>query len=293
MIVYSTINRLAGDFPEADGYGEIAETHLVPGGEAGNAALILANWGYQVKVGGPFLGKQTREGVTSFLGNRGIDCSGLEYQPDFDGVRDWVVVGGQKRTVFGTFGRYFGGPRRWSDPDPRAIAASRVVGVDPFFGLESEKVAEICSSCSKPWVTIDCPPASPLHKGAAATVVSNEYLRSQFPGEDPRRVLGLYCASGSGLVVFTFGSSDILFARGGGVIQGLRPYRVEARSTLGAGDAFRAGVIHGIASGLDDTGIVRFAAATAAVSCTRVPIALYPPGLDEVTSLASERGQAG
>jgi len=293
MIVYSTINRLAGDFPEADGYGEIAETHMVPGGEIGNAALILAKWGYLVKVGGPCLGKQTREGVLSFLESRSIDCSGLEYQSDFEGVRDWVVVGGRTRTVFGTFGRYFGGPRRWSDPDPGAIADARIVGVDPFFGSESEKVAEICSSCSKPWVTIDCPPGSPLHKGAAATVVSNEYLRSKFPGEDPRRILGVYAASCGGLVIFTFGSRDILYARGSGGIRSLRPYRVEAKSTLGAGDAFRAGVIHGIASGLDDTGIVRVAAATAAVACTRVPIALDPPGLDEVTSLASARDLAG
>lgn len=116
MIVYSTIHRLGGDYPEADGYAEIAETHRVPGGETGNAALVLAHWGHRVKVGGPFLGRETRDGVAPFLGRRGIDCSGLHYDEGFEGVRDLVLVGGSTRTVFGAFGRYFRGPKRWSPP---------------------------------------------------------------------------------------------------------------------------------------------------------------------------------
>lgn len=97
MIVLSTIHRLAADYPEADGYGEIEETHVVPGGETGNSALILARLGHRVKVGGPFLGTQTRTGVLAFLRQHGIDCSGLHYDAGFDGVRDLVLVGGKTR----------------------------------------------------------------------------------------------------------------------------------------------------------------------------------------------------
>ncbi len=289
MIVHSTIHRLAGEYPEADSYREIAETHQVPGGETGNSALVLAHWGHAVGVGGPFLGRKTREGVLSFLGPRGIDCSGLHYDPGFDGVCDLVLVGGKTRTVFGTFGAYFSGPKRWSAPDPVAIASAEIVGVDPFFGAESDRVAEICAEKGKRWVTIDCPPGSPLHRGAAATVVSGEYLRSQFPGEDPREAMGRYAKAGPGLVIFTFGAAEILYARGSGAIRSLAPHKVEVKSTLGAGDTFRAGVIHGILSGRDDAGIVAFASATAAAVCMRFPMALDPPGLAEVESLAEGR----
>jgi len=287
MIVSSTVHRLSGDYPEADTYGEIAGTFHVPGGETGNSALVLAHWGHRVRVGGPFLGKDTREGVLSFLGSRGIDCSGLHYDGGFEGVKDLVLVGGKTRTVFGTFGKYFSGEKRWSPPDEKAIAGSGIVGVDPFFGAESEQVAAACAKKGKPWVTIDCPPGGVLHAGAAATVVSNEYLRAQFPGQDPREVIRRYTSTGAGLVIFTFGAREILYARGDGRVGSLKPCAVEVKSTLGAGDTFRAGVIQGILSGRDDPGIVAFAAATAAAVCTRFPMALDPPGIAEVEALAA------
>ncbi|MGA2016116.1 MAG: PfkB family carbohydrate kinase [Opitutaceae bacterium] len=289
MIVYSTIHRLGGDYPEADGYAEIAETHRVPGGETGNAALVLARWGHRVKVGGPFLGRETRDGVAPFLGRRGIDCSGLHYDEGFEGVCDLVLVGGTTRTVFGAFGRYFRGPRRWSPPDEGAIAAADIVGVDPFFGAESGRAAEICAEMGKPWVTIDCPPDSPLHRQSAATIVSGEYLRGEFPGQDARQVLRRYSAAGRGLVVLTSGAREILYARGDGEVRSQAPYPVAVKSTLGAGDTFRAGVIHGIISGMDDTQTVQFAAATAAMVCTRFPMALDPPGLDDIAALIAGR----
>jgi sugar/nucleoside kinase (ribokinase family) len=289
MIVYSTIHRLAGAYPDADGYGEIEETHVVPGGETGNSALILASLGYRVKVGGPFLGTQTRTGVLEFLRRHRIDCSGLHYDASFDGVRDLVLVGGKTRTVFGRFAAYFRGPKRWSAPDETAIAAAKIIGLDPFFGDESERVAVCCAEIGRSYVTIDCPPDSRLHRGAAATVVSNEYLRSHFPGADARELLRRYTGESRGLVIFTYGSREILFARENGGIGSVQPNQVTVKSTLGAGDCFRAGVIHGVLKGMDDRSIVQFAAATAAAVCRRFPMALDPPGLEEIAALAADR----
>ena len=286
MIVYSTIHRLVADYPEADGYGEIEETHVVPGGETGNSAIVLARLGHRVKVGGPFLGTQTRIGVLEFLRRHRIDCSGLHYDASFDGVRDLVLVGGKTRTVFGRFAAYFRGQKRWSPPDETAIAASKIVGLDPFFGAESERVAACCAEIGRRYVTIDCPPDSRLHRGAAATVVSNEYLRSHFPAVDARELLRRYTGESRALVIFTSGSREIIFARENGEISSVQPNQVPVKSTLGAGDCFRAGVIHGVLQGMDDRSIVQFAAATAAAVCRRFPFALDPPGLKEIALLA-------
>jgi len=287
MIVYSTIHRLAADYPAADGYGEIEETHVVPGGETGNSALVLARLGHRVKVGGPYLGTQTRIGVTSFLRQHGIDGSGLHYDASFEGVRDLVLVGGKTRTVFGRFGGYFRGPPRWSAPDEAAIAAAKIVGLDPYFGAESERVAECCAAIGRPYVTIDCPPDSRLHRMAAATVVSHEYLRSHFPRTEARKLLRKYARESRGLVIFTFGGREILYARGNSAIGRVSPNKVVVKSTLGAGDTFRAGVIHGVLEGFADLDTVKFAAATAAAVCRRFPMALDPPGLEEITLLAN------
>lgn len=288
MIVLTTVHRLNGDFPEVDGYGEIEETHVVPGGETGNSALVLAKWGHAVKVSGPFLGAQTRDGVVGFLAPRGIDCSALGYDESFMGVRDLVIVGGKSRTVFGRFGEFFRGPKRWAAPARADIAKADIVGIDPFFGAESEEVARLSTELGRPYVTIDCPPDGPLHRGAAATIISNEFLKGHFPKADKEGLLRRYAEEGGGLVIFTFGADEILFTRGAGGIRSHKPHKVVPKSTLGAGDTFRGGVIHAVAAGMDDEGVVRFAAATAACVCLRFPMALDPPGLDEITALAAK-----
>ena len=287
MVVLSTIHRLAGNYPDADAYAEIEETHVVPGGETGNSAIVLARWGHRVKVAGPSLGRETRAGVTDFFSKRGIDCSGLPDDDGFDGVRDLVFVGGPTRTVFGRFGQYFGGPKRWAKPSREDIASADIVGLDPYFGAESEEVARCCGELGRPYVTIDCAPDSLLHGGATATVVSGEYIRNQFPKADRAELLQAYAAESAGLVIFTSGAKEILYARGRGEIHRLQPSRIVPKSTLGAGDTFRGGVIHGVASGFNDEGIVRFAAATATSVCKRFPMAYDPPGVDEIAALAA------
>jgi sugar/nucleoside kinase (ribokinase family) len=64
---------------------------------------------------------------------------------------------------------------------------------------------------------------------------------------------------------------------------------VSVKSTLGAGDAFRAGVVFALLRGLDDDRVVRFAAGLAALVCTRLPIADNLPTLAEVEAFLAAR----
>lgn len=287
MTVWSTVHRLEARYPEADRYAEIAETHLVPGGEAGNSALVLSRWGHHVKITGPFLGTETRERILEFFSPRGIDGSSFEYDPSFAGVRDLVLVDGTTRTVFGRFGEYFRGPKRWSKPQRTDVAAADIVGIDPFFGEESLEASRLCGELGKPYVTIDCPPDSELHRHAAANVVSNEFLAREFPGKDHGVLLTEYAREGTGLVIFTYGARKIRFARRSQPVREISPFSIVPKCTLGAGDTFRGGVMHGIHCGWDDARIVRFAAATAACVCLRFPMAYDPPTLQEIEALIS------
>lgn len=287
MTVWSTVHRLAGKNPEIDGYTEIEETYCVPGGEAGNSAIVLSQWGYKVKLTGTSLGTETRDHILSSLGSKGIDCSSIPIDDSFEGVRDLILLGAKTRTIFGRFGQFFRGPKRWAKPVPEDIAWSDIVGLDPFFAEESLEVARHCAAMNKAYVTLDCPPREFLHRNSAATVISAEYLRNQFPGADPEKLLREYADEGRGLTIFTFGADKILFARKGGGIQCVTPCKITPKCTLGAGDTFRGGVMHAIFSGMDDIDVVRFAAATAACVCLRFPMFADPPSLAEIRAMAA------
>ena len=85
-----------------------------------------------------------------------------------------------------------------------------------------------------------------------------------------------------GLVIITSGEKDMIFGRKGNAMKKMKPHAVDVKSTLGAGDTFKAGCIYGLLHGFSDEEIVRFASACSAVAISRFPLPLNPPTLEEV-----------
>lgn len=293
MTVLSTIHRFESALPRGDGYAEILETRVCPGGEAMNAAMVLSGLGLKTALGGPHWGTDTRGVLASYAERYQIDVSAITTDLSYAGVRDLVLVAGGHRTVLGAFGRYFRErPTRWGAPNRAALESARVVAIDPFFGESSERAAELATRAGKPFITIDCAFDHPLHARAAATVVSREYRAQHYSALTDEELLARYVRGGGGLTVFTSGKEAIRYARPGGAVHTLLPYDVPAISTLGAGDTFRAGVVYGVLRGLPDEACVRFAAGLAALMCTRFPIADNVPTLAEVEAFLTVH-QAG
>ena len=73
MTVLSTIHRLKGPYPPPDSYREIERTMVVPGGETGNAAILLARLGLRVRPEGVLLGTETREKLLRHNRTWGVD----------------------------------------------------------------------------------------------------------------------------------------------------------------------------------------------------------------------------
>jgi sugar/nucleoside kinase (ribokinase family) len=284
MTCLSTIHLLDGDYPAPDSYREIKETYVLPSGETGNAALLLSHFGLAVRMDGPFLGSRTRDPILDFYGRRGLRCRNLRFDPGFPGVEDLVLVDRHTRTIFGGYGRFhFGGERRWSPPDRRAVATA---SIDPFFREESKLAAEYCVAAGKPYVTIDLPPEDVIHRHAAVTVVSDEFTRREYPGADLRAHFRKYADKTDGLVMFTFGAKEILFGRRGKEIKTFKPFRVESKGSLAAGDFFRGGTVYAVFKGWPDEKIVAFSAAAGALACANFPAALNPPSLKSALALA-------
>ncbi len=287
MTLVSTMNLLAGEYPEADTYGEIKESYLLPGGETGSCGVALSALGCSVKIDGNFQGNKTMQVLNKYLVEKfGIDMSSVYIDPTFDGVQDMILIGTNTRTCFGRFGAYFNDAiKRWSVPVKEDIENAKVVGLDPFFMEQTDLVAQYCHELGKKYVTIDCKPESVINKYCEVNVISNEFIRNNFPNINVEELFKMYTDNTDGLVIFTFGSREIMFGRKNQPIHRLKPYKVKVQSTLGAGDTFKAGAIYGVLKEMSDEDIVKFAAATAATVCSRFPLALNPPSLEMINEL--------
>ena len=292
MTLMTTSHRLAAGFPQPDSYSEIAESHRLPGGETGTCAVVLDSLGLGVLLDGNHLGHNTYRALLDFFEGTSVSMELMTYDPDFEGLEDIVFIDKDTRTAFGKFVEFYADRslRRWNAPSERAIREAKVVGLDPFFFEESLEAARLCNEHDRKFATIDCPANSDIHGWAEVTVLSHEFLRREYSGEDFTALFAKYAERTAGLVIFTFGSQELWFGRAGQGISKHAPFRVDVQSTLGAGDAFKAGVIYALARGMDDATLVRFASATAAAACTRYPLARHPPTLARIAAIAGEFG---
>lgn len=320
--------RLKGPYPAPDGYAEVAETLESHAGEATAGALVLARLGLGVTLEGNWIGDNPAcRRTLDFLRDRGIDCSGLVVQPGYPGATEVIVSDGETRTFFGrSIDLLFTTPQ-WPPPDAHRIRAARVVCVDPSFGETTLFVARTAKAAGRPLVTSDARHDSELAALADIVVISDEFLRREYPDAvesgapavevaapsapssaippapatppDRRaaarlareRLFADYLQHCPGLVVFTTGADPLWFGRRGNTPRReLPPFPVEVVDSAGAGDSFRGGLIYGLLHRWSDEDMLRFANAVAALICTTAPGCVHPPTLAQVRAFLADRG---
>ncbi|MCM1054566.1 MAG: carbohydrate kinase family protein [Bacteroides sp.] len=287
--IISTVSFLLYDkFPEADGYGEIKEKHHLVGGETGTAAAVLTSLGCSVKLGGTHIGNLNRNIIRGYFADKSADLSELKDE-DFDGIVDYVIIDGGTRTAFGEWQRHYSRKEPFYEkPNGESVKNAVCCGIDPYFYPDMS--AELCVKYGKPYVTIDCGYDSAIHRHCAVNAVSHQYLRERYPNKSLEELFGLYTANTEGLVIFTRGEKELMYGRAGEAPKYFKPYAVDAVSSLGAGDSFKAGAIYALYNKMNDLDTVRYASAAAGVACTKFPIAEKPPVLSEIKALTeSER----
>jgi len=277
---------LKDGFLQPDEYSEIKEQYFLPGGETGTAGTVLDSLGVSVRMDGTWIGTEVAPMLKAFYADKNVDLSPVNFIDDDPGVMDYVVIAGLVRSPMGRFQTLFStGKRWWSIPKEEDIKDCKAAAIDPFFGDESLLAADICSRYGIPYVTIDSPHDSVLHRKAAVNVVSKECTSQHYAGMDAEEILKLMQAETDGLTIITQGGGDMLYARKGGEIHRMKPFKVEVRSTLGAGDTYKAGCVYGLLKGMSDEELVRFASACSSVAISRFPLPKFPPRLEEVQKL--------
>lgn len=286
MILITNSFLLKDHYPEPDTYGEIAKKYILPGGETGTCATVLASLGCNVIMDGPFMGNRTYPLIVEFYKDKSVDTSSLFLDSSYDGLEDYVLIDKNTRTPFGTFNQYYTDTiKRWSDPKEDDLLSAKVAGIDPWFGESTQKTVILCKNNSIPYVTIDCEYDSDAHKYSSINILSNEFLPSHYAMEDRKSLFKKYTENTEGLVIFTLGAKEIMYGRKGEMIHFFKPYSVPVVSTLGAGDTFKAGCVYALLHNMRDEETVNFAAACAACACTVFPLPLNPPTMDKIIAL--------
>lgn len=283
---------LKGGFLQPDEYSEIQEQYFLPGGETGTAATVLDSLGMSVRMDGTWIGKEVAPMLKDFYKDKRVDLSSLNFTDD-KGVMDYVVISGLVRSPMGRFQSLFSsGKRFWNIPNEEDIAGCKAAAIDPFFGEDSLKAAQICKKLNIPYVTIDSPHDSPLHKMAAVNVVSKECTGQHYKGMIAEEIMKLMQNETDGLTIITQGGGEMLYAHKGEEIKRMKPFTVEVKSTLGAGDTFKAGCVYGLIMGMKDDDLVRFASACSGIAISRFPLPLNPPKWHEVQLLLQSASEA-
>lgn len=279
---------LRGGFLQPDAYSEIDAQYFLPGGETGTACTVLSSLGVKVRMAGTDIGTKVAPMLKEFYKDKSVDLSLLNFV-EGDGVMDYVVIAGLVRSPMGRFQTLFSdGSRWWGIPKEEDLLGCRAAAVDPFFREESDKVAAICIKLGIPYVTIDSPHDSFLHQHAAVNVVSGECLHNHYQGMDKEAVMVLLQETAEGLVIITSGGGEMLYGRKGEAVKRMKPFPVEVKSTLGAGDTFKAGCVYALLKNMADDDLVRFASACSGIAISRFPLPLNPPTLAEVNALIAK-----
>lgn len=279
---------LKGEFLQPDEYSELSAKYFLPGGETGTAATVLASLGVSVKIDGTHIGTEVAPLLREFYKDKSVDLSSLYFDSDYEGLMDYVVIAGLVRSPMGVFQSLYepGAKRRWSMPKEADIADCKVAAIDPYFIEATQAAAELCVKHKKPFVTIDSKHDSFLHRNCAINVVSKECTGApEYQGKTSEEIYELLSATTEGLIIITGGGKDMLYGRKGQPVKRMKPFPVEVRSTLGAGDTFKAGCVYGLLHGMSDDELVRFASACSAIAISRFPLPLNPPTMDEIKSL--------
>lgn len=278
---------LKDGFLEPDEYSEIGAKYFLPGGETGTAATVLASLGANVKMDGTHIGRAVAPLLKSFYADKTVDLSSIHFDEEYEGLMDYVVIAGLVRSPMGTFQTlYASGEKRWNMPKEEDVAECKVAAIDPYFMEATQAAAELCVKYQKPYVTIDCKHDTYLHANCAINVVSKECTADYFKeGMSMEDIYRLMTDNTDGLVIITSGEADMIYGRKGQPMKRMKPFTVEVKSTLGAGDTYKAGCVYGLLKGMSDDEIVRFASACSAIAISRFPLPLNPPTQEEVAGL--------
>jgi len=273
--------------PTANSKARASAFAAVVGGCAANAAVAIVRLGGRAELAAA-LGDQSQDPVgdriLAALAHERVACSGIVRVAGATSTLSTILVdaGGDRLIVSHRDDRL----SQAAVDDPRALVkAADAVLVDNWLPELVMPIAAAARESRLPVIVDgDGPVASELARLASHLVFSAEGLRASAGCHDLDAGLRDFGSATSGVVAVTDGGGDIRWWADGAVRR-MPVFAVDVVDTLAAGDVFHGAFALALAEGRNDVEALRFAAAAAALKCTRFGGGAGAPGRDEVEAL--------
>lgn len=258
------------------------------GGGAGNAALAIVRLGGSARLAAPLGGEGDAVGerILAALEREGIDCRGVVRVPGAASSISAILVDATGERIITNYRDPLLDAARTPD------AAALLDGIDAVLidNRFPEFVLPVCAAASERRIPVILDGDKPTRHTdemlatASHVVFSAEGLTGTAGCEDRAEALGRLRARVPGFLAATDGVNHMLWLEGE-TLRRLPVFPVEAVDTLGCGDVFHGAFALAIAEGRDEASPMRFAAAAAALKCTRFGGGAGAPSRAEVEEL--------
>jgi sulfofructose kinase len=268
----------------------------IVGGNALNAAIGIVRLGGAVLFSGP-MGDATHKAdayIFEQLAAEGIDHSGMVQMPGlFTPLSSIMIDPTGERTIV-TYRQ----PELWKVKLPPADTLLKDCAAVLTENRCAEFVTDLCAEALRRGipVVIDADQVMSLSEGllraSSHLIFSAETLYSTAGTDNTEQALRRIERLTPSFVGVTHGAHGVSWLDREGALHHMPSFPVHTVDTLGAGDIFHGGFTLAIAEGQGIAQAMRFAAAAAALKCTRFGGAFAAPKRDEVENLLRQSASA-
>jgi sugar/nucleoside kinase (ribokinase family) len=277
-------------FPVPEAKTQASAFMIISGGCAANAAVAIARLGGRARFAGPLGGPAGAEAIgdriVAALAGEQVDCAACPRVPGVASSMSAICIDplGERAIVNYRDDRL--AAARPSDPSALVATADAVLADNRF----PEFVLPICDAARARGIPVVLDVDKPtratdsLLRIATHLVFSAEGLRATVDTDDLDAGLGRIAAVSRSFLAVTDGANGVFWRVPGPQekVRRMSAFPIRPIDTLAAGDVFHGAFALALAEGREETDAMRFAAAAAAIKCTRFGGITGAPGRAEV-----------
>ena len=276
IAVLDAVFRVA-QFPVPQAKTQASELVIVSGGCAANAAIAIARLGGRARFAGPLGGPAGADPIgdriVAALAGEQVDTAGCARVPGVASSMSAICIDPQGERAIVNYRDDRLAAARPADPTAMVATAAAVLADNRF----PEFVLPICEAARARGIPVvldaDKPTRSTdvLLTVASHVVFSAEGLRATAGTSDLGEGLARMAAATKSFLAVTDGQSGMLWLGPGKPAErrAMSAFPIEPVDTLAAGDVFHGAFALWLAQGHPERAAMRFAAAAAAIKCTR------------------------
>jgi sulfofructose kinase len=281
-------------FPRPEVKTQASEFRTVAGGNAANAAVAIAHLGARASFTGPLGGPAGADTVGDtflrLIAQENIDCIACPRVAGVPSSISAISIDGRGERAIANFRDERLATTLPEDPAALVANADAVIADNRFPAY----VREVCKAARARGIPTVLDADEPRHDSidllavCSHVVFSAEGLRATAGTDHLGRALVDVSKQTSSFLAVTDGANDVLWLDAGELRQ-IPAFKVDVVDTLGAGDTFHGAFTLMLAEGIAERPAMRFAAATAALKCTRYGGILGAPSRAEVKAFLATR----